>query len=66
MSVPTQGESFSKLIEYIRKAQEEAAILAHLARANNSIAVANGWLAMSENFKKAQQIVTAIAQGRLQ
>lgn len=69
MSIPTHGESFAKLIGYLRKAQEEAATLAHIRRAEGDakgIMIANGWLAVSENLKKVIHIVTLIAQGRLQ
>lgn len=65
-SIPTQGESFSKLIEYIRLAQEEASILAHLANANDSRYLARSWLQVSENFKKMQHQLTALATGKLQ
>lgn len=69
MSIPTHGESFAKLIEYLRKAQEEAATLSHLRRAEGDakgILIANGWLRISENLKKTIHIVTVIASGRLQ
>ena len=66
MGVPTEGEEFSKLIEYLRKAQESAAMLAHLNNANDKSRVARGWLAVSEWMKQVQKQVTLIAQGKLQ
>ena len=66
MSVPTQGESYSKLIEYLRKAQEEAATLGHLASANDNRLTALGWLTVSEALKKMQHHITLLAQGKLQ
>lgn len=66
MSVPTQGESYSKLIEHIRKAQEEAAMLSHLTGLNDDRALSHGWLAISENLKKMQSMITSLAMGRLQ
>ena len=66
MSVPTQGESFSKLIEYIRMAQEESATLAHLANANDDRKLATGWLAVSEWFKRIQEQVTQLAMRKMQ
>lgn len=66
MSIPTQGESFAKLMEHLRYAQEDAATLAHLANANDNRALAKGWLAVSEMFKKVQHQVTLLATGKLQ
>lgn len=63
MSVPTQGETFSKLMEHLRLAQEDAAMLAHLANANDDRLKAMGWLAVSEQLKKAQHGVTQLATG---
>jgi len=69
MSVPTQGETFSKLLEHIRKAEEEAAMMAHLVRAQGAkakdTAIANGWLSISELFRRVGLKVTDLAQGRL-
>lgn len=67
MSVPTQGETFSQLMEHIRKAQEAAAMLAHLHNAqdpNNRMALQ--WLAVSENFKKMQHTLTQLAMRKMQ
>ena len=69
MSIPTHGESYSKLIEYLRKAQEEAGTLAHLRRAEGDAKgrmLADGWLAVSEGLKRMQSVVITIASGRLQ
>ena len=70
MSVPTRGETFSKLLEHIRLAEEQAAMMAHLTRADASSvkdnAVANGWLSISELFRRVGIKVTELAQGRLQ
>jgi hypothetical protein len=64
MSLPTEGETFSKLIEYIRKAQETSATLAHLTRANDHAAASKGWLAVSEQLKTMQHIIIEIAKGK--
>jgi len=66
VTVPTSGETFAKLIEYIRKAQEECAIMAHLEKANDQHRRAFMWLAVSENMKHLVGTVTKIATGRLQ
>lgn len=65
MSNPTTGETFAQLIEYLRKAQEAAATLGHLARANDETLRANGWLAVSEGLKLMQRNVTALATKRM-
>lgn len=70
MSVPTQGESFAKLIEYLTKAQEEAYTLAHLARSMSTSrkdqAMADGWVSVGELLKRQIYQVTMLAQGKLQ
>ena len=66
MTVPTHGESFAKLMEHIRYAQEEAATLAHLARANDQRALADGWISVSELFKRVGFQVTQLAMRKLQ
>jgi len=67
MSIPTIGEEYSKLMEHLRMAEENAAMIAHLHNANNkSNATAIKWLAVSEQFKKMQYTLTQLATGRLQ
>ena len=71
MGVPTQGECFARLVEHVRKAQEEAAMLAHLYNADGRTGgkdrtMALGWLAVSEQLKKFVHTVTEFAKGRLQ
>ena len=69
MTVPTHGETYAKLIENLRYAQENAAMLAHLRRAegdDKGRILANGWLVVSEALKLMQHQVTGLAQGRLQ
>lgn len=78
MSVPTRDEAFTKLIEALRTAQEQAAIIAHLHNANvaegligpgsssKERAMALAWLAISELMKMIQDKVIKLAQGRMQ
>ena len=65
MSIPLEGDEFSKLIEHLRKAQESCAMLAHLAGSNDRKLVSNGWLQVSEGLKKMQRVVIAIASGKM-
>lgn len=60
MSIPTKGEEYAKLMEHLRYAQENAAMLAHL-HADDSRLTAQGWLAISEMFKLLQHKVTELA-----
>ena len=60
MSLPTKGEEFAKLMEHLRKAQECAAMIAHLERDASKL-TAQGWLAVSEMFKLVQHKVTELA-----
>jgi len=66
MGVPTIGEEYSKLMEYLRKAEENAAMIAHLHNANDHREMAKLWLKVSENFKQLQHQLTQLATGRLQ
>lgn len=70
MSVPTQGESFAKLIEHIRQAQAECATLSHLAGLQSNHprdqALAKGWLIVSEQLKLMQRTVTKVGTMRMQ
>lgn len=68
MAVPTQAEEFTQLIEHLRKAQERAAMLMHLARAQGSArdnAIADGWFSVSEMLKLTVTQVTMLATGKL-
>lgn len=69
MSLPSTSEEFSRLIEYLRRAQESSATLAHLHRDDPKTGrvKALGWLAVSEALKKMQHNVTMLAtKGTLQ
>jgi hypothetical protein len=73
MTVPTQGEEFSKLLYHITEAQNSCATLSHLAGLNanrngspREKAVHRGWLLISEQLKAFQKTVTLIAMGKMQ
>jgi aromatic ring-cleaving dioxygenase len=66
MAVPTEGESFSKLIEHLRLAQEDASMLSHLANANDKRKRAIGWLGVSEQLKLTIKAITVLATKNLQ
>lgn len=69
MSVPTHGETYAKLVEHLRLAQEDSAMLAHLRRAEGDAKgrlMADGWLTISEALRLFQRKVSELAQGRLQ
>lgn len=66
--IPTIGEEYAKLCEHLRKAQESAAMLAHLHNAEGLRGTirAKGWLAISEGMKLMLDQVQKLATGRLQ
>lgn len=67
VNVPTKGETFSKLLEHLRLAQEDAAMLAHLANTESKgRRLAVGWIGVSEQMKLTIHAVTALAQKGLQ
>lgn len=64
MSLPTKSEEFTRLIEHLRKAQEAAAMLAHLNNADGDRmgnSIARGWLTISELLKHTTHKVTDLA-----
>ena len=63
MSVPTSGETYARLMEHIRKAQEESAMMAHLSRDNDAVR-AKAWLDISELFRRMQHRLRELAIGR--
>lgn len=69
-SVPTQGEAFSKFLYHLDELQNQAAMLAHLTRAQSNAgkdrAIADGWIAVTELLKRMRWQVTQMAQGKLQ
>lgn len=64
-NVPTSGETFAKMIHHVREAQSCAAILAHLANANDERTLAKQWLVVQELLKKMIHQLTSIATRRL-
>lgn len=69
MAIPTRGETYAQLLEYLVKAQEASAMLAHLHNTEGSsldATLAKGWLGISELLKRMQTQVTKMAMGRLQ
>lgn len=68
MSIPTEGEEFSKMIEYLRKAQECAGMLAHLNNDGRPKGrkLAIGWLAVEQQLKLMQHVIIQLAKGKLQ
>lgn len=69
MSIPTKSETYAKLMEYLRKAQEESAMLQHLYSAEGDgpgLALGKGWFHVSEHLKKMLYTVTELMKGTLQ
>lgn len=68
-NIPTVGETYAKLIEHLRLAQEDAAMLSHLRSAegdDKGRLIGKGWLTVSEALKLMLHKVTQLAAGRLQ
>lgn len=68
MSIPTKSEEYAKLIENLRHAQENAAMLAHLNNADGDKMgnlLARGWLGVEELLKKMQHQIMQLAMGKL-
>jgi hypothetical protein len=65
MNVPSTGEEYEYLIEFLRRAQESCARLSHLVRDEDKQR-AIGWLQISELLRRVQGRVTDLARGRMQ
>jgi hypothetical protein len=62
--LPTEGLTYAKLLEHLREAQECAAMMAHLRQAQGTLAdtaIANGWLAVSEQLRRMAFVITQLA-----
>jgi hypothetical protein len=69
MSPPTVSEQYAQLMEHIRKAQENAAMIAHLHNENGDapgMVLGRAWLHVEDNLNKMASMITNLAQGRLQ
>jgi hypothetical protein len=67
MALPTEAEVYTQFMEHLRKAQECSATISHLTGLNSSkTATTRGWLIVSEQLKRMQQVITEIAMGKLQ
>jgi hypothetical protein len=64
----TRGETYAKLMDHLREAQECAAVLAHLHNTEGNDMdklLAHGWLGIAEHFRLVQHKVTQMAMGAL-
>lgn len=65
----TAGETFVKVIDLLDQLMDQLAMMAHVTRAQGSkkdAALADGWLALVEMFKRVRFQVTKLAEGRMQ
>lgn len=68
MGVPTRSETYMLLLEHLRKAEEQSAMMAHLHNTEGNDVdkvLAKGWLGISELMKRMSHQVTKLAMGRL-
>lgn len=69
MSIPTRGETFSKLLHHLGEAQSCAATLSHLHNLQDNgpdKVLAAGWFNVSEGLRQMQIKVTEFAKRGLQ
>lgn len=68
MSRPSISETYAKLMEHLRLAQEDAAMLMFLNNEDGTgpgKVIAKGWFHISEALKKMIHAVTQLAMGKL-
>ncbi len=61
----SEADTFSKLLEHLREAQECAYVLGHLRKANDDKVTGQGFIAIGEMFKMMIRNVTQLATGSL-
>ncbi len=67
--VPTRGLTFAKMLDHLREAETCASLMAHLTKSEGTVAdeaLANGWLKVAENLRRLCEVITLMAQRRLQ
>jgi len=60
----SEADTFSKLLEHLREAQESCYMLGHLRKANDDLLNGQGWIAVGEMLKMTIRNVTRLAAGR--
>ncbi len=65
MTIPTEGEAYTKLMDHLRLAQESCATLANLAGCHSRPQLQRQWLTIEDFFKSVQHKVTLLAQSTL-
>ena len=66
--LPTRGLTYASLTDHLREAEELMTLMAHLVKAEGTIAdeaLGNGWLLMAQAMERIRHKVTEMAQGRL-
>lgn len=66
MGVPTRGETFAKLLEHLRYAQENAAMMGHIENANDHRDIAILWLQFSDLLGHVVNQTTELARRGIQ
>lgn len=67
--IPTRGDAFSKLIHHLNEAADQASVLSHLHRTEDSKMdelSAKGWLAVHELLLRTRTQITKLAMSKFQ
>lgn len=63
---PSESDTFAKMIEHLRQAQECAYIIGHLRKMNDDKLTGQGWIAVGEMLKLTIHNVTKLAMNKMQ
>ena len=63
--VPSEGDTFAKLLEHLREAQDCAYTIGHLRKANDDKVTGQGWIAVGEMLKLTISNVTKLATAKM-
>lgn len=69
MTVPTRGETFTKIIHHLDELSAQCANMSHLHNTEDSakdLALARSWLMVVEMLRRFRASVIDLAQGRMQ
>jgi|HubBroStandDraft_6_1064221.scaffolds.fasta_scaffold02348_8 hypothetical protein len=62
--IASESDTFAKMIEHLRQAQECAYLIGHLRKANDDKLTGQGWIAVGEMLKLTIHNVTKLATGK--
>lgn len=61
----SEGETFAKIIERLREAEEQIYILGHYKKENGDELIGQGFLGVGQSLEKMRALLTQLATGKI-